>query len=103
MPHRIARTLPRGLPIHGFSLDDQDQLDVVHGDGSVLTRRTSFMVGRWNRPVSGGIIPGACRILAGHLPQRRRKATNGFHATLPSLRLSSGVPELAEEPGALAS
>lgn len=102
MPHRIARTVPRALPIHGFSLDDPDQRMVAHGDGSVVIRMTCFMAGRWDRPVSGETIPRACRMLAGHLPQSRRKAASGFHATMPSLRLSSRVPELSEEPGAQA-
>ena len=103
MPHGIARTSPRDLPIQGSTPDRPDQRMVAHGDGRDVVRMTCLMAGRWDRPVSGETIPGACRMLAGHLSQGRRKATNGFHATMPSLRLSAGVPELAGEPGVLAS
>ena len=72
-------------------------------DDGVAIRMTCYMAGRWNGPVFGEELQVTCGILTGHPRQRRRKATNVFHATMPSLRLSSGVPELAEEPGVPAS
>ncbi len=101
--HWIACTLPRELPIHDVSLDDPDKLKVAYGDGSAVTRKTCFMAGRWHQPVAGEKTAGDYRVLAGHQPQRRREAANGFCKAKPSSQISSGARKLAEEPAALAS